>query len=390
MKKVLLSMISLLLLAVMPANAQNTVTTGDYIIKADFIPVEGYTPNSFFAPFIGNNKTLNCAIQKSGSNLVLAFKVPYTIWGQTVELKLPITAYPIADDKVEYGKSGQGFMLPSSIDNASSPFIYTICGADGDTGLGVVSLDKIERVRDVWNVSDFGFASNESGSFAMKVMVRNAMLIKDLGNENKEYAEVKISASGFASFCPVYQNVTIPAGVQILTIENSNILPGTKDGAAYSYVNTGEVDSDAIIGWEEGVLVMGEPGTTVQFPYTFEQYTVLPDNCLTGATTDVTATGYHYAFTTKEVDGSILPVLRHVAPGTTIPQGKAYYVPATVPTTASAEIVNILIDDDATAIVSVESDKTIDNNEVYSIAGQKVGADYKGIVIRNGKKMLVK
>lgn len=388
MKKVLLSMISLLLLAVMPANAENTVTTGDYIIKADFVPVEGYTPNSFFAPFIGNNKTLNCAIQKSGSNLVLAFKVPYTIWGQTVELKLPITAYPIANDKVEYGKSGQGFMLPSSIDNASSPFIYTICGADGDTGLGVVSLDKIERVRDVWNVSDFGFASNESGSFAMKVMVRNAMLIKDLGNENKEYAEVKISASGFASFCPVYQNVTIPAGVQILTIENSNILPGTKDGAAYSYVNTGEVESDAIIGWEEGVLVMGEPGTTVQFPYTYESYTVLPNNSLIGATTDVTATGYHYAFTTKEVDGNILPVLRHVAPGTTIPQGKAYYVPATG--VANAEIVNILVDDEATAIVSVENDKAIESNEVYSISGQKVGADYKGIVIKNGKKMFVK
>lgn len=390
MKKVLLSMISLLLLAVMPANAQNTVTTGDYIIKADFVPVEGYTPNSFFAPFIGNNKTLNCAIQKSGSNLVLAFKVPYTIWGQTVELKLPITAYPIADDKVEYGKSGQGFMLPSSIDNASSPFIYTICGADGDTGLGVVSLDKIERVRDVWNVSDFGFASNESGSFAMKVMVRNAMLIKDLGNENKEYAEVKISASGFGTFCPVYQNVTIPAGVQILTIENSNVLPGTKDGAAYSYVNSGEVASDAIIGWEEGVVVMGEPNTTVQFPYTLEPYTVLPNNSLIGATENVVAKeGKFFAFTTKEEDGKYVPILRRVKDGTTIPQGKAYYVPSNG--VASAEIVNILIDDEATAIVSVENDKTINNsNEVYSISGQKVGADYKGIVIKNGKKMFVK
>lgn len=46
-------------------------------------------------------------------------------------------------------------------------------------------------------------------------------------------------------------------------------------------------------------------------------------------------------------------------------------------------------DDDATAINSVESEKA-DNGAIYNLAGQRVGKDYKGIVIKNGKKFMNK
>lgn len=43
----------------------------------------------------------------------------------------------------------------------------------------------------------------------------------------------------------------------------------------------------------------------------------------------------------------------------------------------------------ATAIESVGAAKVADD-AIYNLAGQKVGADYKGIVIKNGKKYIVK
>ena len=46
-------------------------------------------------------------------------------------------------------------------------------------------------------------------------------------------------------------------------------------------------------------------------------------------------------------------------------------------------------DDDATAIKGVESD-TAENGAIYNLAGQRVGKDYKGIVIKNGKKFMNK
>jgi len=44
----------------------------------------------------------------------------------------------------------------------------------------------------------------------------------------------------------------------------------------------------------------------------------------------------------------------------------------------------------ATGIGAVEIAKPAQSDVMYNLAGQKVGADYKGIVIKNGKKMVVK
>lgn len=45
---------------------------------------------------------------------------------------------------------------------------------------------------------------------------------------------------------------------------------------------------------------------------------------------------------------------------------------------------------DATGIATVKAANKVANNQMYNLAGQKVGKDYKGIVIVNGKKMLNK
>ena len=43
-----------------------------------------------------------------------------------------------------------------------------------------------------------------------------------------------------------------------------------------------------------------------------------------------------------------------------------------------------------TAITTIKADSRRDDNAVYNLAGQRVGKDYKGVVIRGGKKYVVK
>ena len=41
-------------------------------------------------------------------------------------------------------------------------------------------------------------------------------------------------------------------------------------------------------------------------------------------------------------------------------------------------------------IFTITDNITTDSNAIYNLSGQRVGADYKGIVIKNGKKVVIK
>lgn len=376
-KNFLLCMISMLLLAVMPSKAQNTITPGDYTIKAD-ITEAGEGVDFLFKQLTGMGKTLDCKIREdlNPEGPILCMTVDFNGFAVTINF----TPYPIANDKVAY-TSEQYINSPLAWMGINSK--YSICGADGNTN-GEVTLSKVDRVLDTWEVSSFGLMSNG----VMKVLIQNGKLVKKQNAPNKEGVEVSISKAGVGTFCPIYGNVSIPEGVKVHIIQEGVVESGAKDGAEFYYVRTEEVDATSIIGYKEGVIVEGEPNSTVLFPYSEEPYTEL-NNSLIGATENVTADGSQYAFTAKLEGDVYLPVLRHVKEGATIPQGKAYYVPKSV--AAAAEYLNIIFnDDDITAIENIKSDNATMNGVAYSISGQKVSADYKGIVIRNGKKMLVK
>jgi len=66
---------------------------------------------------------------------------------------------------------------------------------------------------------------------------------------------------------------------------------------------------------------------------------------------------------------------------------RSYIAPAS--TTASAKGLTVVVGDNATAIDNIVSEVTEDGT-VYNIAGQRVGNNQKGIVIKNGKTVLVK
>lgn len=78
-----------------------------------------------------------------------------------------------------------------------------------------------------------------------------------------------------------------------------------------------------------------------------------------------------------------------VANTVTIPANKAYLEIAT-PTTTTAKYYSIGIGGNTTGIQAIQQNSVKADGIMYSLSGQRVGKDYKGIVICNGKKMIKK
>lgn len=128
----------------------------------------------------------------------------------------------------------------------------------------------------------------------------------------------------------------------------------------------------------EGVLVNGE-GT-----HTFEsatEATEISGNLLVGATEDKDL-AEESAYILANQDGKAVFSLCTAG---TIAAGKAY-LPNT---TASAARTLQFVTDDANSIKNAVESK-MQKSGAYNLAGQKVGADYKGIVIENGVKVIKK
>lgn len=70
-----------------------------------------------------------------------------------------------------------------------------------------------------------------------------------------------------------------------------------------------------------------------------------------------------------------------------IPANKAYLV---IPSTNSAKYYSIGIGGNTTGIQAIHQNSVKADGIMYSLSGQRVGKDYKGIVICNGKKMIKK
>lgn len=78
-----------------------------------------------------------------------------------------------------------------------------------------------------------------------------------------------------------------------------------------------------------------------------------------------------------------------VASTVTIPANKAYLKIGT-PTSTSAKYYSIGIGGNTTGIQAIHLNSVKADGIMYSLSGQRVGKDYKGIVICNGKKMIKK
>lgn len=63
----------------------------------------------------------------------------------------------------------------------------------------------------------------------------------------------------------------------------------------------------------------------------------------------------------------------------------------TLPAASGARALTIVYDDDnTTGVKNVKNTMAEGSNEIYNLSGQRVGKDYKGVVIKNGRKMIQK
>ena len=105
---------------------------------------------------------------------------------------------------------------------------------------------------------------------------------------------------------------------------------------------------------------------------------------LVGSTTDTecTADGIYYILTANDEN----EVQFNPATSGTIAAGRAYLV---IDDENVASKLRVVIAGEATAISGVDADKA-ENGATYNVAGQLVNDNYKGIVIKNGKKYVQK
>ena len=151
---------------------------------------------------------------------------------------------------------------------------------------------------------------------------------------------------------------------------------------------TGEVAKlEALTGKVKGgvpFIVKGENSTEYTIPYADSD--VVPEgNMLRGTlapTFVVNGTDTYYGLSAKGGD------FRKMADeGNVVPAGKAYLcIEGSSPVKAFA-----LSFDETTGINSIENGElTMDNAEVFNLAGQRVQKPMKGLYIVNGKKVLVR
>lgn len=134
-----------------------------------------------------------------------------------------------------------------------------------------------------------------------------------------------------------------------------------------------------------GVVIKAEKNCVLTAIKTDEDpTTTITGNLLRGVTVDTPVTEEVYVLSPATTESC--PVFQNYT-GTTLGANKAYILKSDV---TAGDVLNFEFAGAATAIdhVSVQPGKT--SSVRYNLNGQAVGADYKGIVIVNGKKMLNK
>lgn len=182
----------------------------------------------------------------------------------------------------------------------------------------------------------------------------------------------KIPASGYSTLKLGANKGTMQGDVEIFT--------GVIDGDKLKLKKRDDKNLPA----EAAVLVKGTPG---------EVFTLAVDNSLTPSampTNDITGNVAPY---TVKADDHILALATiddvmafyRVDTGVTIPAHKAWL---NLPSGAGAKVLTIEFEDVATGISAIDAAPALNNRAAYNLAGQRVGNDYKGIVIVGGRKIL--
>ena len=138
----------------------------------------------------------------------------------------------------------------------------------------------------------------------------------------------------------------------------------------------------------EGVLLRSlAGGAATANAYVADGLTKNSDNAFVGVTAETAiasdATTTYYVLANQNNNTGFFAVSTE---GTTV-RAHSAYLP--VSTQAGAKGLNFVFDGTTTGVSLLPQSKA-DNDATYNLAGQRVGKSYKGVVIKNGKKYIVK
>ena len=234
--------------------------------------------------------------------------------------------------------------------------------------------------------------TNQNGDFYLYKQVKEVSnvtyYVSQLTTTSVSLAEACTDGEG--SYYGTYSNTTSFVVPSDMTVSEIGIVDGKLDVQTYTTgevvpANTGVMLSSTSHG-SHTIVVSGEAGTSV----------LGSDNRLRGSGSGISAAAMEtadasclfYRLTMHE--GTDLGFYWGAAGGAAfdLAANKAYLA---VPASSAKEGFSFISDEEETdGIKSVQGSGFTVNGEAYNLAGQKVGADYKGIVIVNGKKYLNK
>lgn len=187
-----------------------------------------------------------------------------------------------------------------------------------------------------------------------------------------------IGSTGYTTFASEYPlNLdNLPTGLTAYYIIST--------GVGTNYVTLTEATGTVQAG--TGLLLAGTAGS-YDIPVAASG-SALDGNLLVGCTTatNVAAANKKYVLVANGGAAEFQSLEEHPA---TIPAGKAYLDVSSVGGASKARL-SLLFDGEATSIAAPEVAEAEDDAPAYNVAGQRVAAGYRGIVIKGGKKYLQK
>lgn len=241
-----------------------------------------------------------------------------------------------------------------------------------------ITLIHIDGVNSGFSVDSGTFKGGKWSGCSQTVVFTNGNTRKDIKKITVKYIakeSVTPTTNGYATFACSYPVNYSENRLKAYTIKVD------EDNQKVAYTEFTGVVPEGM-----AVLVSGTEGQKYELAPATEKAdaTFATDLTVSDGTVKSDGTNF-YGFTTKDGVSGFVRVAKDVA----VPQGKGY-LQLTGNTAAAPVFYSINIGGGTTGIGQVEVEKGTENGAIYNLAGQRVDASYKGVVIKNGKKYVNK
>ena len=242
----------------------------------------------------------------------------------------------------------------------------------------------------VWGTTSSSKMTANDATAVFKVTDDGDVAISSANNFMRYYSVKVATNSG---------NAISVSSAKYATFSSTQILDFTGTGVtAYKATSTGKSsvtleEVSGVVPAETGLLLKADAGTYYIPLSTADPTANVADNLLQSTATaahNIAAGEVGRAFVFGKFDNTEVGFFK-AAEGKTIGVGKSYLL-LDAPLAKDVEFLSFVFGDEEqgeTDGIKAVSTK-VENGVRYNLAGQKVGADYKGIVIVNGKKVIIK